>query len=307
MSDYSDSIYDLLVIGGGVTGLTAANHAALLGLTVGCFEGSVYGGLVANVEAVAGYPAVQKTSGIDLAMALLQANMDLGVKIVFETVGDIRIEEELKLAVTDEGAHAARRIIIASGASLSRMGIPGEMEFEHRGVSQCASCDGPLFKEENVVVVGGGDAALQEALVLAGFCRKVTIIHRGERFGAKESYKKQVSEHDKIDVLWNHTVEEVLGAENVEKIRVRNLEEGRSKEIDCSGVFAFIGLTPTSEFLPPFIRKDEAGFIITGSSLETSSPGIFAAGAVREGYLGQLTNAVGEGTAAAILVMKSLV
>ena len=117
MSDYSDSIYDLLVIGGGVTGLTAANHAALLGLTVGCFEGSVYGGQVANVETVDGYPCAQKTSGIDLAMALLQANMDLGVKVIFETVRDIRIQPEFKVALTDAGGHAARRIIIASGGS----------------------------------------------------------------------------------------------------------------------------------------------------------------------------------------------
>lgn len=305
MSHHNDTVYDLLVIGGGIAGLTAANHAALSGLRVGCLEGSVYGGLVANVEKVEGYPAVQPTSGIDLAMALMQANMDMGVTIFPETVGGIRLEDDLKLITTDGNTYGANRLIIATGGRLKRLGVPGELEFEYKGVSQCASCDGALFKDQEVVVVGGGDAALQEALVLTRFCSKVTIVHRGERFRAKQTYAKQVSGHERIEIIWYNVVEEILGNQNVEKIRVKNLKENRSNELKCSGLFAFIGITPNVDFVPSFIETDETGSIVTDQYLETSAKGIFAVGAVRKGYMGQLTHAVGDGTTAAISVSKS--
>jgi thioredoxin reductase (NADPH) len=285
----AQTTYDLVVIGEGVSGLACAGHARRAGLRVATFEANLFGGLVINVNELDGYPGAE--SGTVLASELMQANSDAGVASIQEEV----------TAVTPAGAtfdvaagasYGARQVVIASGARLRKLSVPGEDEYEGRGVSHCADCDAPLFQKEEVVVVGGGDSALQEALVLAKFCRKVHIVHRGERFRAQQHLVDRVASEPRIATIWNATVEAILGSKMVEKVRIRR--DGRTEDMPSAGVFAYVGLEPNSACAPPGIRRDERGHLLTDGAFETSTPGIWAIGAVRAGYSGLLRDAVVE-------------
>src|SRR3990170_4121630 len=222
-----DSKYDVIVIGAGVTGLTAAKHAAQSGLAAASIETLLFGGLVININELDGEP---HGSGTELASNLMMEISDLGVANIAETVTALTRDGDLLSVATDAGRHRARAVIIASGAQLRRLGIPGEAEFEHRGISQCADCDGPMYKGEDVVVVGGGDSALQEALVLANFCKRVHVVHRGTKFRARQHLIDAVAARNNIYPVWNTVAEEVLGAQMVSKVRVRNTGDGQKSE-----------------------------------------------------------------------------
>jgi thioredoxin reductase (NADPH) len=224
---------------------------------------------------------------------------ELGVENLSETVTSLSRDGGLVAVTTDAGTHRARAVIVASGAKLKRVGIPGEAEFEHRGVSQCADCDGPMYQGEDVVVVGGGDSALQEALVLANFCKRVHLVHRGTRFRAHQHLSDAVAARDNIQPVWNSVAQEVLGAQMVNKVKVRNVADNKTSEIPCSGFFAYIGLEAACDFAPPEITRDAGGFLVTDASLQTAMAGVFAAGAVRAGYGGMLTDAAAEAQSAA--------
>ena len=291
-----DSQFDVIVIGAGITGLTAAKCAAQSGLATASIEALLFGGLVININELDGEP---HGSGTELASNLMMEVSDLGVANIAETVTALAREGDLLSVATDAGRHRARAVIIASGAQLRRLGIPGEAEFEHKGVSQCADCDGPMYKDEDVVVVGGGDSALQEALVLANFCKRVHVVHRGTKFRARRHLVDAVTARNNIQPLWNTVAEEILGTEMVTRVRVRNVLDGATTEIPCTGLFAYIGLEPRCEFAPPEIQRDANGGLMTDASLQTAMIGVYAAGAVRAGYGGLLTHAVAEGDAAA--------
>src|SRR3972149_994216 len=207
-----DSKFDVIVIGAGITGLTAAKCAVQTGLPTANIEALLFGGLVININELDGEP---HGSGTDLASNLMLEVSELGVANLSETVTTLARDGNFLTVRTDAGTHRARAVIIASGAKLKRLGIPGEAEFEHRGVSQCADCDGPMYKDEDVVVVGGGDSALQEALVLANFCKRVHVVHRGTQFRARRHLVDAVAARNNIQPLWNTVAEEVLGAEMV--------------------------------------------------------------------------------------------
>lgn len=297
----SDSNFDVIVIGAGITGLTAAKHAMQQGLSTANIEALLFGGLVININELDGEP---HGSGTDLASNLMMEVGELGAANLSETVTALARDGNFLTATTDAGTHRARAVIIASGAKLKRLGIPGEAGFEHRGVSQCADCDGPMYKDEDVVVVGGGDSALQEALVLADFCRRVHLVHRGTKFRARQHLIDAVAARNNIYPVWNTVAEEVLGAQMVTKVRVRNAGDGKTTEIPCSGFFAYIGLEPNCGFAPAEIQRDANGCLMTDNSLQTAMPGVFAAGAVRAGYGGLLTHAIAEGDLAAKAVTK---
>lgn len=299
----SESNFDVIVIGAGITGLTAAKCAAQQGLSTANIEALLFGGLVININELDGEP---HGSGTDLASNLMMEVSELGAANLSETVTALARDGNFLTATTDAGMHRARAVIIASGAKLKRLGIPGEAEFEHRGVSQCADCDGPMYKDEDVVVVGGGDSALQEALVLADFCKHVHLVHRGTRFRARQHLIDAVAARDNIYPVWNTVAEEVLGAQMVTKVRLRNARDGKTMEIPCSGFFAYVGLEPNCEFAPAEIQRDADGCLTTDSSLQTAMAGVFAAGAVRAGYGGQLTDAVADGVLAARAVAAQL-
>jgi thioredoxin reductase (NADPH) len=194
-------------------------------------------------------------------------------------------------AVTDSGIYGARHIVLASGARLRKLGVPGEAEFEGRGVSQCADCDGPMYQNEAAIVVGGGDSAFQEALVLAQYARRVHLVHRSDAFRASRHFIEQVEANEKISIVRNAVVEAILGAKMVESARVRHAD-GRVEDMACAGVFAYIGLEPNTEFLPAQVEKDAAGFVRTDDSLLTRMPGVSAIGAVRSAFGGTLSHAM---------------
>jgi len=279
--------YDVIVIGEGVSGLACAGHARRAGLSVATFESNLFGGLVLNVNELDGYPGAE--SGTLLASELMQANSDAGVASIQEEVTAVSSAGG-GFEIAAGGVYGARQVVIASGARLKKLGVPGEREFEGRGVSSCADCDAPMFQNEEVVVVGGGDSALQEALVLAKFCSRVHIVHRGDRLRAQKHLAERADADPKISFMWKTTVEAVVGAKMVEKVRVRR--NGNTEEIAAAGVFAYVGLEPNAACAPSGSRRDGHGHLVTNDALETSTPGVWAIGAVRAGYSGLLRDAV---------------
>ena len=284
--------YDVLIIGTGITGLTAARQALQNGLSTAMMEALFFGGLVTNINELDGEI---KGSGSDVAAGLMMEASKLGAKNIAATVSSIEPNSDCFVVNSDAGSHRARSVIIASGARLRRLGIPGETELEEKGVSHCADCDGPFYQGQDVVVVGGGDSALQEAMVLAEFAKTVHLIHRGGKFRGQQHLVDQLAGHANVKLHMQTSVEAVLGEDAVRAVRLR--ESG--KEIPCTGFFPYVGLEPACEFVPDAVKRDAAGFILTDPDFRTPLPGLYAAGAVRSGCGGLLVHSMAEGRAAA--------
>lgn len=290
-----DDPYDVVVIGGGLAGLTAARHAAQRGFSVASLdEGGHMGGLVMNVSRIDGYPSEDQVSGVELAAAQLEALLELGVEIIPEGVSGLALDDGVKTVTTDGGSFTARALVLATGARLKSLGVPGEAALFGRGVSQCADCDAGFFVGQNVVVVGGGDSALQEALHLTDYVEGITLITRGESLRARSEYVSQITANPKVKLSLSTEVLEILGSDDVTGIRVVSTGGGESQDIACSGVFVFVGVEPNVGYLPGSISRNPAGCVITDANYQTSVPGIYAVGAIRAGYSGQLVDAIEE-------------
>lgn len=288
--------FDILVIGGGVAGLTASVEAVTLGKKTALVEKlPMFGGQIANVEMVEGVDV--REPGMMLAMNLMQQSMERGVETITAEVSAIASVDGKFLVGAPDGGYKAGSVIVASGGSLRSLRVPGEDKFIGRGVSQCASCDGPLFQGDDVIVVGGGDAAAQEALSLSGICKSVTMICRSG-LRARSHYVERIEANKAISVMTNHVVSEILGEGGISGARVRNLENDTEPVIACTGVFPFIGSEPNSAFMADCVAL-ENGYVVTDDRFESSVPGIFAVGGVRKGYSGQLADALLEGRSAA--------
>jgi len=286
--------------------LSAAIEAASSGANVACFEGGMPGGLVANVGRLDDFPAAADMAGATLATSMLDRATGLGVSFVQGAVTELVPDQSAMTLRTALGEFEASATIIATGGRLRHIGVPGEKEFEGRGVSQCDWCDGSLFRDKSVVVVGGGDSALQAALHLAQLCRAITIVARSPRLRAHQAYVMQAADNERIEFAWETVVDAIVGGQVVEKVRLRNLTDGQTEERACSGVFIFAGVEPCSEFLPDTINRDKSGRVVVDSDYRTSIPNVYAVGAVRAGYRGRLVNALGEGAHAAVTVMETL-
>lgn len=290
--------FDVIVVGEGISGLTAAATLVGRGLRVATFEQTLFGGLVLNINELRPGPRGEPASGADLGAILMEKNFEAGVTSVQEPVTGVEQDGGGFAVVTPGGRYRARQVLLACGARLKKLDVPGEEQFAGRGVSHCAGCDGPMNVGTPVVVVGGGDSALQEALVLTQFASKVILVHRGEKFRAREEFAKEVLAHPKIQVIWNANVAAIGGDKAVKHVRVLHAG-GRTEDLACTGVFAYIGLQPSTDYLPPTIEKAADGAVLTNAQFETSVPGVWAIGAVRHGYAGQLPNAVAEADAVA--------
>ena len=290
---------DVVIVGAGIAGLSAARETATLGLRTACIEALMFGGLIVNINELDPCVPGTSASGVDFASDLMMSAAGAGVTSVADTVASIeRRGDAFSVACTDSH-HDARSVILASGASLKRLGVPGEVEFEHRGVASCADCDGPLYSGQDVVVVGGGDSALQEALVLSKYCRQVHLVHRGSHFSARERFIDAVAARENITPRWNNILEEIQGESHVDRVTLRNTEGDRIETLACSAVFAYIGLEANLHYLSRDVARDAGDRVITDASLQTNWAGLFAAGAVRAGCGGLLVDAVADARVAA--------
>lgn len=290
---------DVMIIGGGPAGLTAAIYALRSGLTVKVFEKLVFGGQIAATPEVENYPAIQHITGFEFAMNLHQQAEKLGAVIQMEAVEKLEAEGPIKKIYTASGVHEGKAIIIANGVQRRKLGCPGEEEFSGRGVSYCATCDGAFFKGKEVAIVGGGNTALEDALFLANNSSKVYLIHRRESFRGDDVLVEAVRGKENIEVLLQHGVTKITGDKKVHAITVQDLASKEEKQLDVSGIFIAIGLEPDNKAFADAVDLDEAGYIIADETCVTKTPGVYVAGDSRRKILRQLVTAAADGAMAA--------
>ncbi len=295
---------DIAIVGGGPAGLTAALYAARAGRRVVVFEAAMVGGQIATTGTVENYPGFPEgVNGLDLALAMQRQAERFGAEVSAETVTALRRDgAAFVLTAGGDAPHEvrARAIIVTAGAEPLRLGVPGEAELTGRGVSSCATCDAPLFRDLPIVVVGGGDSALDEGLFAARFASKVTIVHRRSEFRASEVLQERVSAEPRIEVAWNTAVERINGADHVESVTLRDVVTGSTRNLPTAAVFIFIGQRPNTELLAGLVALDRGGHARVNLWMETEVPGLFAAGDVRVDAARQLVSAAGDGATAAI-------
>jgi len=294
--------YDLVIIGGGPAGLTAGIYASRARLNVLLLEKAAPGGQVLITDWIENYPGFPVgSSGYDLVTHMVEQSKRFGLTIETKEVLSLDLSEAVKKIELNDKTITTLSIIIATGASPRKLGVPGEDMFIGKGVSFCATCDGPFFKEHVVAAVGGGDTAVQESIYLTKFVKKVYLIHRRDELRATKILQERAMENDKIELVWNSVLTGIGGGlTNVEKIGVKNVKTGEEKEIPVSGCFIWVGILPNTSFLKDTVKVDENGFIIADHNMETSVPGVFAVGDVRNTPLRQVVTAVGDAAIAAV-------
>ncbi|KJS14792.1 MAG: thioredoxin reductase [Peptococcaceae bacterium BRH_c4b] len=300
-------IYDVLIIGGGPAGLAAGIYAARADLKTVLLERAMPGGLAASTDNIENYPGFPEgIGGPELSTQMLTQAQRFGMEIKFSTVESLQKTNDIFTVVTDDGEIKARAVIIATGAKPRMPGYRGEHEFHGRGVSYCATCDGAFFRDKVVAVVGGGDSAVEEAIFLTKFARKVYIIHRRGELRATKYVQQKAMENGKIEFVWHSVVEEIKGDATVTEVDVKDVRTGVIKSLAAGGVFIYIGHDPSVELVKELVQLDDKGYIITDDDLQTSTPGLFAAGDVRKKLLRQVVTAVADGAVAAVAAEKYL-
>ncbi len=304
----NSSIYDIIIVGGGPAGLTAGLYASRARLKTLLIEKIALGGQVTKSEQIENYPGFEQAiSGFQLIQNLEKQAKGFGLTVETGDVQDIISLHKNKktLKVQDREFHC-KALIIATGSESNALGVPGEDKLLGRGVSYCATCDGAFFRDREVAVVGGGDAAVEEALFLTRLVKKVHIIHRRDELRAIKILQERALAHEKIAFIWNTVVEKIEGENSVEALTLRNSKDNRAFSLSVEGVFIYVGLSPNTGWLKDRLPLTEQGFIETDHAMETSLPGVFAAGDVRHKLLRQIATAVGDGSTAAFAAEKYL-
>lgn len=293
-------MYDVIIIGGGPAGMTAALYCLRTGKTVLILENKGFGGQITYSHQIDNYPGLKGISGNEFADNLLEQVMSFGVETEFATAERIIDSEIEKIVIADGEKYTCKSIIIATGVKARRLMTDGEEKYTGYGVSYCAICDGAFYKNESVAVVGGGNSAIQEALFLSAYCSKVYVIHRRDIFRAQKSLLASIKEKDNIEIVPDNVVTSIEGDQYVNKINLNNIKTGEKKYLDVKGVFIAIGREPDTKIFKDIIKLDENGYILSDNNCETDIKGIFAAGDCRAKEIRQLTTAVSDGSIAAI-------
>lgn len=298
-------MYDTMIIGAGPAGMTAALYAARSNLKVALLERGIYGGQMNNTAEIENYPGYARISGPELAEKMFEPLENLGVEHLFGQVEKIEDYGDYKKIITEDEVFETKTVILASGANHRHLGVPGEEEYNSRGVSYCAVCDGAFFRDEDLLVVGGGDSAVEEAIFLTRFAKSVTIVHRRDQLRAQKLLQERAFANEKISFIWDSVVKEIKGDDRrVTSVVFENVKTGQISESDFGGVFIYVGLDPVSDFVKDLGICDEAGWIVTDQHMKTAIDGIYAIGDVRQKDLRQITTAVGDGAVAGQEVYK---
>ncbi|HGA2501979.1 TPA: thioredoxin-disulfide reductase [Streptococcus agalactiae] len=292
-------MYDTLIIGSGPGGMTAALYAARSNLKVGLIEQGAPGGQMNNTAEIENYPGYDHISGPELSMKMYEPLEKFEVEHIYGIVQRVENDGDVKRVITEDESYEAKTVILATGAKNSLLGVPGEEEYTSRGVSYCAVCDGAFFRDQDLLVVGGGDSAVEEAVFLTQFAKSVTIIHRRDQLRAQKVLQDRAFANEKIKFVWDSVVKEIKGNEiKVSGVTVENLKTGEISEMPFGGVFIYVGLEPHSSMVSELGITDETGWVLTDTNMKTSIPGLYAIGDVRQKDLRQIATAVGEGAIA---------
>lgn len=299
--------FDIAIIGGGGAGMTAAIYAARGRRSTVVFERMVTGGQIATTDMVENFPGFPAgINGFDLAQLFEQQARKFGAEVRAEQVESIERRGGSFALTTEEGQYLAGAVIMAAGADYNHLGVPGEEAYVGRGVSYCATCDGAFFRDQDVVVVGGGDAAVEEALFLARIVRSVTIVHRRDTLRASAIVQERAFAEPKISFAWNTVVEAIEGGDSVQRAVLRDVQSGEKRTMDTAAVFIFIGQTPNSSLLEGLVEFDGGGHAIVDLEMRTATPGLFVVGDLRSQSARQLISAAGDGATAAISAERYL-
>ena len=291
-------MYDTIIIGAGPAGMTAALYAARSNLKVALIEGGLPGGQMNNTSDIENYPGYANISGPELAEKMFEPLENLGVEHLYGFVETIENHGDVKKVITDDQEFETRTVIVATGSKHRLLGVPGEEELNSRGVSYCAVCDGAFFRDQDLLVVGGGDSAVEEAIFLTQFAKTVTIVHRRDELRAQKVLQDRAFANEKINFIWDSVVKEIKGENRVESVVIENVKTNQVTEHAFGGVFIYVGLDPVSDFTKDLQIQDESGWIVTDDHMKTSVAGVFAVGDVRQKDLRQVTTAVGDGAIA---------
>ncbi len=299
---------DIAVVGGGGAGLTAAIYASRARRSTIVFERLMTGGQIATTDIVENFPGFpQGVNGFDLGQLMLQQAEKFGAQVAFEGVDSLmRTGDDRFLLRTEAEEYQAKAVIVTAGADYNRLGVPGETDFVGRGVSYCATCDAAFFSEQEVAVVGGGDAALDEGLFVTRYASRVHVVHRRDRLRASAVLRERALANPRMDFTWDTVVERIEGTDQVERLVLRNLKSGVASEMAVSAVFIFIGQTPNTHLLKGLVELDAGGHARADLSMRTAVPGLFVAGDVRTQAARQLVSACGDGATAAISAERYL-
>jgi thioredoxin reductase (NADPH) len=299
--------YDVIIVGGGPAGLTAGIYTARARLDTLLLEKEMIGGQIANIEMIENFPGFPDgISGYDLGQLMLQQAEKHGTNILYAEATGLEIVDGRKILQTSEGEFEAETLILAGAARRRRLGVPGEEQYTGRGVSYCATCDAPLYRDRVVAIAGGGNSAITEALHLAKFASRVIVIHRRDQLRASPILQERAFAEPGIEFIWDTSVKQIEGNDFVTKLKVASLKTGEESEIEVGGIFVSIGFDPDTGFLKGLVSLDNEGHIMTDNEMETSVPGIFAAGDIRSKFARQAITAAGEGATAAISAERYL-
>jgi len=297
--------YEVVIIGGGPAGLTAGLYTSRARLNSLLIEKGVVGGQIIDAEQVENYPGFPEgISGLELGQLMHQQAAKYGLKTIIAEATGVKPQGKPIVVETTEGDFTARAVIIASGSERHKLGIPGEEEFTGKGVSYCATCDAAFFRDLPVAVIGGGNAAITEALHLTKFASRVTVIHRRNQLRASGIMQEKASAEPKIEFRWDTVAEAIEGENSVKRIRLRQVKTGEKSTLDVAGVFISVGLKPSTDYLKGILPLDDGGYVITNNKMETEIPGILAAGDIRHDSARQAITAAGDGATAAFYAEK---